>query len=115
LCVEAEKTPNLGNEAMIVIKNAMHTLNTIYSVYFKWEVSSAESFKIKYEKSRKALFRNLDDFDIFPSLVNKSFINTQYIEIVLHDCISSDLKEELIILKKDKGCVFTLVKYIQLL
>ena len=55
-----------------LIKNLHPILFVVFSAYFPWEIKSKENAQILSARSEKSLFPFLKEFDISPSLLNKS-------------------------------------------
>lgn len=90
LCKQA-LTPTFHTESLqfnevirIIVQSVYVPLKNIYTHYFPWEVQGSEKFEVKANKSQRALGIMLKDFDICPSLVNKTVISKLWSDVVIN-------------------------------
>lgn len=67
-----------------ILQSVIVPLKNIFTHYFPWEVLGSEKFEVKAHKSQRALSIMLKDFDICPSLVNKSVISKLWSDVVIN-------------------------------
>ena len=99
----------------IIIQSVIVPLKNIYIHYFPWEVHGSEKFEIKANKSQRGLNLMLKDFDICPSLVNKTVIHKLWSDVVIN---CSDFPPAQVLLPSpihELGTCFTFSKYLFIL
>jgi p25-alpha len=98
-----------------IIQSVIIPLRNIYTHYFPWEVLGSEKFEVKANKSQRALSLMLKDFDICPSLVNKTVINKLWTDVVIN---CGEFPPAQVLLPSpiyEQGSCFTLSKYLFML
>lgn len=98
-----------------IIQSVSVPLKNIYTHYFPWEVQGSEKFEIKANKSQRGLALMLKDFDICPSLVNKTIINKLWSDVVIN---CGDFPPAQVLLPSpihELGSCFTFSKYLFIL
>ena len=99
----------------IIIQSVIVPLKNIYIHYFPWEVHGSEKFEIKANTSQRGLNLMLKDFDICPSLVNKTVIHKLWSDVVIN---CSDFPPAQVLLPSpihELGTCFTFSKYLFIL
>lgn len=99
----------------IILQSVCLPLKNIYIHYFPWEVQGSEKFDIKANKSQRGLNIMLKDFDICPSLVNKTVISKLWSDVVIN---CGDFPPAQALLPSplhEQGSCFTFSKYLFIL
>jgi len=93
LCDEKESNTQLpasvnlsiDTNAIMLIGNIAPTLYEIYHVYFPWELKTSDSEDVVENRSKRAMFKLLREFEVCPSLVNMSLANQLWVYCLNHD------------------------------
>ena len=99
----------------VIIQSVIVPLKNIYIHYFPHEVHGSEKFEVKANKSQRGLNLMLKDFDICPSLVNKTVIHKLWSDVVIN---CSDFPPAQVLLPSpihELGTCFTFSKYLFIL
>lgn len=103
----------------LVLRPVSGVLLDIYKVYFPWELKTSESDEVTQNRSLRSQFQFLRDYDICPSLINKSIAFQ-----IWHNLVESQCKEvytpEILLFGEENsilmiGTVFTYSKFIDYL